>query len=477
MLTVAYCRVSTEEQAAEGFSIDGQIERLGSYADLHGLGDVRVVADPGRSGKNLERPGLQQLLSMVEAGHVGHVLVWRLDRLSRNLSDLILLADQFGQADVALHSFTEKLDLSSATGRMFYNILGSFAQFYREQLAENTRLGMRQAVREGKWINHPKTGYDLVDGKLVPNADAARVRQAFRLRAEGCSYQAIQDATGIHYSTARGILASRIYVGEVQLRDEWFPGNHEPLVSEDEFRAAHRGHIPGRKRGRHVLSGRVRCGICGRVASVQYGPRTPLFRCRHRGEGCDQPARSVNGLVRAALLGLRLIGQDSELRRAIRDELSRAVSRQGDPRPAPRLTSEVRDIERRRRKLLDLYYSEKISSDLFEQEEARLTKQIESLRQEADQKTDDDRANERLLERFEEVAAVLAEMDIERLWEAATEQERRVLVEEMVEAVAIFPDHLEVKIEGAPKLNIALREVGLLAGVADSASRGGESNP
>jgi len=68
---------------------------------------------------------------MVEAGHVAHLLIWRLDRLSRNLGGLILLADTFGRADVALHSFTERLDLSSATGRMFYNVLGSLAQFYR----------------------------------------------------------------------------------------------------------------------------------------------------------------------------------------------------------------------------------------------------------------------------------------------------------------------------------------------------------
>ena len=105
---------------------------------------------------------------------MANVLTWRLDRLSRNLSDLIMLADRFGQAGVALHSFTEKIDLSSATGRMFYNILGSFAQFYREQLAENVRMGMQQAVRQGKWINRPKTGYDLIDGELVPNDDGAR---------------------------------------------------------------------------------------------------------------------------------------------------------------------------------------------------------------------------------------------------------------------------------------------------------------
>jgi site-specific DNA recombinase len=150
MLSVAYYRVSTEEQAAEGFSIEGQAEKLRSYAQLHDLGEVTVIADPGKSGKDLNRPGIQQLLAMIEAGHVANVLLWRLDRLSRNLGDLINLADQCGQHGAALHSFTEKLDLSSATGRMFYNIIGTFAQFYREQLAENVRMGMHQAVLEGK---------------------------------------------------------------------------------------------------------------------------------------------------------------------------------------------------------------------------------------------------------------------------------------------------------------------------------------
>jgi hypothetical protein len=139
MLTVAYCRVSTEEQAAEGFSIEGQAEKLRAYANLHDLGEVIVITDPGKSGKDLNRPGLQQLLAMVDADHVTNVLLWRLDRLSRNLGDLIDLADRCGQHNVALHSFTEKIDLSSATGRMFYNIIGTFAQFYREQLAENVR--------------------------------------------------------------------------------------------------------------------------------------------------------------------------------------------------------------------------------------------------------------------------------------------------------------------------------------------------
>lgn len=307
-LTIAYCRVSTTEQAADGYSIDGQAEKLRGYAALHDLGPVHVVADPGLSAKNLERPGVQQILEMVEAGHVRHLLIWRLDRLSRDMGDLAYLAKVLNAADVTLHSFCERLDMSSATGRMFFNILGSFAQFYREQLAENVRMGMGQAVREGKWVNRAKTGYALVDGLLVPNADADKVRLIFSLRAQRQSFRQIEEATGIKYSTVRAILDSRIYLGEVLLKGEWFPGIHEPLVTEAEWNAAHRGHVRGRRFSRHVLAGRVRCGLCQRIMSVETnGEGRSMYRCRHRGQGCKMPRRTAAGLVEAALLGLRLL--------------------------------------------------------------------------------------------------------------------------------------------------------------------------
>ena len=300
---------------------------------------VTIIADPGLSGKNLERPGLQQLLHMVDEGHVANVISWRLDWLSRNLGDLIMLADRFGQANVALHSFTEKIDLSSATGRMFYNILGSFAQFYREQLAENVRMGMQQAVRQGKWVNRPKTGYDLIDGELVPNEMAPVVRRIFAMRGEGASQGKIAEATGVKYSSVLSILGSRIYLGEVQMNGEWFPGHHEAIVTPEAFAAAHRGRVKGRVRGTDLLSGRVRCGLCQRLMALdQNGDGRKLYRCHHRGQGCRQPRRMSVGLHRATVLGLRLIGDDVELQAAIRRELERG------PRPAPdsALTSRCR---------------------------------------------------------------------------------------------------------------------------------------
>ena len=154
------------------------------------------------------------------------------------------------------------------------------------------------------------------------------------------SYAAIEADVGICYSTVRQILHNRVYMGEVRLRDRWFPGNHEALVTREEFDAAHRGHLPGQRRGRDLLAGRVRCGLCGRRIGPDTNERGQmLYRCWHRGKGCRQPGRSANGLHRAAVRGLRELATDAALQAAIRDELSRhVVQEQGQSGPTRQAT-------------------------------------------------------------------------------------------------------------------------------------------
>jgi hypothetical protein len=288
---------------------------------------------------------------------------------------------------------------------MFYNILGSFAQFYREQLAENVRMGMQQTAHEGTWINRPKTGYELIGGELVPNGDADRVREVFKLRASGMSYAAIEDRTGIRYSTVCAILGSRIYLGEVLLNGEWFAGKHQPLISPEEFQAAHLGHVPGRRRGRDLLSGRVFCGLCGkRMAVEQNGVGRVMYRCRHRGKGCGQPCRTNKGLHRAARLGLRLLAEDRELQAAIGEELRRTgrTARRTEHRPGAAPPERLAALSERRRKLLELYYADRISPEGFAEEESRIARDIESARQAAGEDRKRSSEREELLARFEE---------------------------------------------------------------------------
>ena len=465
MLTLAYCRVSTEEQAEEGFSIEGQADKLRAYSALRDLGEVVVITDPGLSGKNMKRPGLQQVLAAVEAGHVSHVLIWRLDRLSRNLGDLILLADMMGEHNVALHSISENLDLGSASGRMFYNILGTFAQYVREQLSENVKMGMDRAVKEGYHPSRPKFGYNLIDRELVPNADAPRVQEVFRLRALGSSYRAIEDHTAIKYSTVMSILDSRVYLGEVPRNGQWFPGRHEAIITEAEFHAAHRAIAKGIQPSKDILSGRVICGPCGRrMALSQNGKGSLRYTCRHRGVGCPQPARSSKGLSRAAVLGLSLLGSDKRLQEAIRRELagggrrepSRARRRhRADPAKA------LADLSERRRKLFKLHFEDKVSAEGFKEEEDRISAEIEAVRSQVAEQQSEERMKTDLEIRFEDVARILGDIDIEAVWHAAEFQERRVLVEELVEWIKVFPDHLEVKVSGTPALNVLYSEVGL----------------
>jgi site-specific DNA recombinase len=478
VLSIGYCRVSTEEQASEGYSIEGQAVKLRQYADLHELGAVRVVADPGVSGRNLVRPGLSELRALVGSGEVSDVLVWRLDRLSRSVQDLWTLADEFENAGVGFHSLNEHIDLSSATGRMFYSILGAFAQFYREQLAENVRMGLQQALREGRHVNRAKFGYRMIDGALTPDpTEAEVVRLIFEMGAAGASYRQIEQATGVKYSTVSSILKSRVYLGEIPNRGSWLPGVHAPILTEGLWAAAQRGQLPGRRRSRHFLAGRVRCGLCGRAATVKdNGEGRPLlFHCWHRGTGCKQPARSARGLERAAVFGLQLLRDDSRLREAIRRALAR------DPgqgvRASRRRVASIAKHQKDQHKLLELYYSGSIGADLFGQAERRLAQGIEGLRAEQAAFEREQIALETMHQGLEDVWRVLEALDFEEIWPAATEQEKRVLVEELLESVAIFPDHLEVTAVGMPVLSVLPEEVGLKSPEGDRWCRRRDLNP
>jgi len=459
-LSVIYVRVSTEDQV--DFSPDAQARRCKDYGRQHDLGPFVVIVDPGFTGSTLKRPGMQELLELVEAGRVAHVIVWRLDRLSRDTGDQSYLVRLFGRLGVRLHSVNDGvIDLDTASGRLHVGFHGVLAQYYREQLIENVRMGMEQAARKGRWLNRAPTGYDMVNGELVPNEVAPLVGRIFALRACGASYPAIEREVGICYSTVRQIVHNRVYLGEVRLRDQWFPGNHPALVTREKFDAAHRGHVPGRRRGRDLLHGRVRCGLCGRRIGPDTNERGQmLYRCWHRGKGCKQPGRSANGLQRAAVLGLRELASNMELQEAIREELGRHV-RQEASAIGPNRQASITALMTKRNKLLQLHYDDRITAEAFSQEESRLTAQIESLRSEEAQIQAERMLRDDLATRYSEVEELLARIDIEAAWEAATPAERRVLIEELVEAVVVFPDHLEVQVAGAPPLNVTLAEVGL----------------
>lgn len=147
---------------------------------------------------------------------------------------------------------------------------------------------------------------------------------------------------------------------------------------------------------------------------------------------------------------------------SIRGELDRAR------RPQPKAgrgagEAALSALEGQRAKLLRLHYQDQISADLFAKEEARLTSLLQHAGAEAAEAATTHAEGSDLVNRFDQVAAMLDDLDLDRLWDEATEQERRTLLDELVSHVEVFEDHLEVHVNGAPRLNVTLEEVGLAA--------------
>ncbi|MUT67451.1 recombinase family protein [Paenibacillus sp. NEAU-GSW1] len=160
-----YARVSTEEQAEQGYSIEAQITTLRNLCKAEQKVVFKEYVDAGISGKTIEkRPAMKQLLRDVEAGKIQEVLVWKLDRISRKMSDLLQIVEHLNRYNVKFRSYSEKdFDTETASGKLNIQMLGVIAEFQRNTIVENVKMGMKQRARKGKWNGGTVLGYDVVE--------------------------------------------------------------------------------------------------------------------------------------------------------------------------------------------------------------------------------------------------------------------------------------------------------------------------
>jgi site-specific DNA recombinase len=215
MRVVAYLRVSTDEQAAHGVSLDAQRDKLADYCRLYGHEIVEVVADEGLSGKSLDRPGLRRALAMLKAHAVEGLAVCKLDRLTRSVRDLGgLIETYFSNGHGALLSVGEQIDTATAAGRFVVNMLGSVAQWERETIGERTATALRHKRAKGEAFNHTPLGFDRVGDTLVPNpAEQALIMRIRAERGTGRSLGSI--ASGLNADGVKGKAAGKFYASTI----------------------------------------------------------------------------------------------------------------------------------------------------------------------------------------------------------------------------------------------------------------------
>src|SRR5271154_5150446 len=204
MKAVGYVRVSTDKQTDRGVSLDVQAEKIRAMAVVHNAELVEIVVDGGESAKSLQRPGMEQLLALVDGKTVQAVIVAKLDRLTRSVKDLCELLGRFERRGVALISVAESLDTSSAAGRLVLNIMTAVSQWEREAIGERTRDAMNHKRTNGERVGNIRFGYRLgADGKhLEPDpAEQAVLNEIRHLRQGGHTLRGI--AAALNHRTFR----------------------------------------------------------------------------------------------------------------------------------------------------------------------------------------------------------------------------------------------------------------------------------
>lgn len=192
MKVIGYVRVSTEEQATAGVSLDAQRAKLEQYASLYDLELVDVVIDAGASAKNLRRDGLTSALAALDAGKAEGLLVCKLDRLTRSVRDLADLLEQYFGNRFALLSVAEKVDTSSAAGRMILNIMATVSQWEREVIGERTSAALQHKISQGEHVGAPALGYEVAEGALrTVEGEQETVNRIAELHAEGLTLRDI----------------------------------------------------------------------------------------------------------------------------------------------------------------------------------------------------------------------------------------------------------------------------------------------
>lgn len=288
-----YTRKSTERGLEQDFNtLDAQREACLAYITSQkseGWVSVKhLYDDGGYSGGSMDRPALNLLLEDIKAGKVNVVVVYKIDRLTRSLTDFAKLVEVFDQCGVSFVSVTQSFNTTTSMGRLTLNVLLSFAQFEREVIGERIRDKIAASKKKGMWMGgHPMLGYDIVERQLVINrSEAENIRYIFDrylelktirrlqadLEARGITSKTWTSRAGrVHvgkpygYGALHHLLSNPVYAGCIGHRGEVHEGQHEAIIPKEKWQQVQdllqgnavmpRGHK--KQRMKNILKGKI----------------------------------------------------------------------------------------------------------------------------------------------------------------------------------------------------------------------------
>lgn len=458
-----YIRVSTLEQAQEGYSVGEQRERLIAYCKAQDWLIADIYVDGGYTGSNLNRPGIQKLMSETEKFDV--VLVYKLDRLSRSQRDTLYLIEEiFRPNKVDFVSMQESFDTSSPFGKAMIGLLAVFAQLEREQIKERTWMGRVARAKTG--LHHGggniPIGYDYEDGKLIVNPyEAEQVRKIYEWYLSGASLKAITDklqdagytnkySSYNSWSSARNILENETYIGRLHFGGVVVDHAHEAIITEEQFNAAQ--ILRGKRReqfgshafqSKHVLTGLLFCGHCGGRYYLRNTGKYSYYACYSRTKqmknmikdpNCQNKiwrAQDLEPIIEEKILALLRNPQIAEELAAGKPKTAAPVSKNTD------IERRIREIDRQIGKLMELYQQDDIPPELLGEKINRLYGEKTALENSIAPVKETDAMP---LDLVAELITNAAE-----IWDFADENQKRRILQSLISRIVLTDDQVDIE--------------------------------
>lgn len=388
-----YIRVSTQEQADEGYSVGEQEERLKNYCKAMSWQIHKIYVDPGYTGSNTDRPGLQNMIDDIKAGQLDKVVVYKLDRLSRSQLDTLYLIEKvFIAHGTDFVSMTENFDTSTTMGRFMIGMLAVFAQLERDRINERTMMGKEARAKSGKWHggSTQPIGYDYdpkTEDLTINDYEALQIRELYKLFLDGVPLRATERIfaekgyTHKHGTwdpkSMRRVMANKINIGYIKHRGKWYPGEHEPLIDDDTFARANTllenraaqfaasGYRPGAQTT--YLGGLLYCKHCGgKFAKDQQilrgdRPNKLMYICNSRSKrvkkmikdpNCKNKRWEMIALDNVVFDEIRKLSADPAHIQHLRDKKAKE---DGTPEKIAILKKEIDKINAQISRFMDLY--------------------------------------------------------------------------------------------------------------------------
>ena len=445
-----YPRVSTQEQAVNGYSIDEQIERMTKYCEAMNWAIYKVYTDAGYSGATTERPALKQMIKDIKKGRIDKVLVYKLDRLSRSQKDtLVLIEDEFLANGCDFVSMSENFNTSTAFGKAMLGILAVFAELEKSQIKERMSMGRDARAKEGRFHGSSMTpiGYDYdgggKQGKLLVNEfEKIQIQKVFEMYSMGKGCVTIEKelnkAGYTHkygkwkYQTVNSIISKKTYLGYIMHNGKWYKGDHEPIISEELYEKAQaiaeQRRIEHKKqmrvgRATTYLSGYLTCSYCGAKFGKlnrygkKKGQRYEDYGCYSRIAGhmsvckdpnCQNKIWRMNDLNNLVFDEIRKLALDPEYISEIK------ASNAPDDRPQI-IEEELEKIDEQINRLLDLYTIGQLPIDVIQERIQKLNEQKEKLESELEhinEETEEKMSHDKAVELVQSFGDVLDRGDL-----------------------------------------------------------------